>query len=53
MLTNKQCYFNLSSLVKETGPEVAEDGSSFDHTEIVHLDYTGLLTTLVDLLHVI
>lgn len=41
------------SLVKETGPEVAEDGSSFDHAEIVHLDYTGLFTTLVDLLHVI
>ena len=43
----------FSSLVKETAPEINEDGSAFDHKEIVDLDYTGLFTTLVDLLHVI
>ena len=39
--------------MKEAAPEIAKDGSSFNHEEIVILDYTALFTTLVDLLHVI
>jgi hypothetical protein len=46
-------FLNPCSLVKEAAPEIAKDGSSFNHEEIVILDYTGLFTTLVDLLHVI
>lgn len=39
--------------MKETAPEISKDGSSFDHEDIVNLDYTGLFTTLFDLIHVI
>ncbi|CAB4019239.1 Hypothetical predicted protein [Paramuricea clavata] len=54
-VTNYLTYFHqiLLGLVKEAAPEIAKDGSSFNHEEIVILDYTGLFTTLVDLLHVI
>ena len=46
-------YIDSCSLVKETAPEISQDGSAFDHEGIVNLDYTGLFTTLVDLLDVI
>ena len=46
-------FLHPCRFVKETAPEIAKDGSSFDREEIVDLDYTGLFTTLVDLLHVI